>query len=167
MISNKPHPNVKKKYGVKEQFAKPIDKTPLLDKSGKKFIQEVNGVFLFLAWSMDGAMLTPLSALASEEAAPTEATIEKCLQFLDYAASQEDAFLTYKASNMVLMIHSNNSYLYEPKAHSQASGHMFMVGQEEIPTNNGRVLNILQIIKALMSSAAEAKLGTLSIHPRW
>jgi hypothetical protein len=46
---DQPHPHVKKKSGAKEQFAKPIDKTPLLDKAGKKFIHEVTGVFLFLA----------------------------------------------------------------------------------------------------------------------
>ncbi len=36
-----------------------------------------------------------------------------------------------------------------------------MAGKEEIPTNNGAVLNILQIIKAVMSSAAEAKLRAM------
>jgi hypothetical protein len=96
-------------------------------------------------------MLTPLSALASEQSAPTEATMEKCLQFLDYAASQEDAILTYKASDMVLAIHSDASYLSEPKARSRAGGHMFMAGKEEIPINNGAVLNISQIIKAVSS----------------
>jgi hypothetical protein len=40
---------------------------------------------------------------------------------------------------------------------------MFMAGTEEIPINNGAVLNILQIIKAVMSSATEAELGTLFI----
>ncbi len=39
-----------------------------------------------------------------------------------------------------------------------------MAGTEEIPINNGAVLNILQIIKAVMSSAAEAKLGVLFIN---
>jgi hypothetical protein len=67
---------------------------------------------------------------------------------------------------MVLAIHSEASYLSKPKAHSQAGGHMFMAGQEEIPTNNGTVLNILQIIRAVMSSAAEAKLGTLFINAK-
>jgi hypothetical protein len=111
-------------------------------------------------------MLTPLSALASKQAAPTEATMEKCLQFLDYAASQEDAILTYKASNMVLAIHSNASYLSKPKACSQAGGCMFMAGLEEILTINGTVLNILQIIRALMSSAAKAKLDALFINAK-
>jgi hypothetical protein len=41
---------------------------------------------------------------------------------------------------------------------------MFMAVMEEIPINNQAVLNILQIIKAVMSSAAEAKLGALFIN---
>jgi hypothetical protein len=111
-------------------------------------------------------MLTPISALASKQSAPPEATMEKCLQFLAYAASQEDAILAYKASNMVLAVHSDASYLSEAKARSQARGHLFMAGQEEIPTNNGAVLNISQIIRAVTSSAAEAKFGALFINAK-
>ena len=111
-------------------------------------------------------MFTALSALASKQAAPTEKTMQKCLQFLDYAASQEDAIVTYRASNMRLGIHSNALYLSEPKAQSRASGHMFMAGTEDLPINNGAVLNISQIIRAVMSSAAEAKLGALFINAK-
>ncbi len=100
-------------------------------------------------------MLTVLSALASKQAAPTEMTMQKCLQFLDYAASQEDAIITYRASNMRLGIHSNTFYLSEPKAHSKAGSHMFMAGTENIPINSGAVLN-----------AAEAKLGALFINAK-
>jgi hypothetical protein len=67
---------------------------------------------------------------------------------------------------MVLVIHSGASYLSKPKAHSQADGHMFMAGKAEIPTNNGAVLSILQIIRAVMSSVAEAKLGALFINAK-
>jgi hypothetical protein len=139
---------------------------PPLDKAGKKFIQEVTGVFLFRARAVDATMLTRLSVLASEQAAPMERTMQKCLQFLDYAASQEETILTYRASDMKLAIHSDASYLLEPKARSRAGGHMFMAGNEDIPINNGAVLNILQIIKAVMSSAAEAKLGALFIKAK-
>jgi hypothetical protein len=112
--------------------------TPPLDKAGKKFIQEVTGVFLYLAQAMDSTMLTPLSALASKQAAPMENTMQDCLQFFDYAASQEDAIVTYRASNMKLAIHSDTSYLSEPKACSRAGGHMFMAGTEEIPSTTGQ-----------------------------
>ncbi len=94
--------------------------------------------------------------------------MQDCLHFLNYTASQEDAIITYQASNMKLAIHSNASYLLEPKACSRAGGHMFMfmAGTEDIPINNGAVLKILQIIKAVMSSAAEAELGTLFINAK-
>ncbi len=41
-----------------------------------------------------------------------------------------------------------------------------MAGYEDIPINNDVVLNILQIIRAVMSSAAEAKLGALFINAK-
>jgi hypothetical protein len=163
---DQPHPHVKKQYGAKVQHAKPHNNTPPLDKAGKKLIQEVTGVFLYLARAVDLTMLTPLSALASKQAAPTENRMQDCLQFLDYATSQEDAIVTYQASNMKLAIHSNPSYLLEPKAHSRAGSHMFMAGTKEIPINNGAVLNISQIIKAVMSSATEAELSTLFINAK-
>ncbi len=78
-------------------------------------------------------------------------------------ATQEDAILTYRASNIVLAIHSDASYLSEPKSCSCMGGHMFMAGKDNIPFNIGTVLNILQIIWAVMSSVAEAELGALFI----
>ncbi len=163
---DQPHPHIAKLYGAKEQHAIHIDNSPPLNKAGKKFIQEVTGVFLFLPRAVDLTMLMPLSTLASKQATPTEQTMETCLQFLDYAALQEEAIITYHASNMKLAIHSDASYLSEPKARSQAGGHMFMASTEEIPINNRAVLNILQIIKTVMSSAAEAKLGALFINAK-
>jgi hypothetical protein len=134
---DQPNPHVHKTYGAKVQHAKANDDSPPLDKAGEKYIQEVTGVFLFLARAVDLTMLTPLSAIVSKQAAPTENTMQTCLQFLDYAALQEDAIITYQASDMKLAIHSNASYLSEPKARSRAGGHMFMAGMEEIPINNG------------------------------
>jgi hypothetical protein len=139
---------------------------PPLNIVGKKCIQKVTGVFLFLVQAVNLTMLTMLSALAAEQAALTKRTMQKCLQFLDYLALQEEAIVTYQASNMKLAVHSNALYLSEPKAYSQAGGHMFMAGTEEIPINNGAVLNILQIIKAVMSSATEIKLSKLFINAK-
>ena len=92
--------------------------------------------------------------------------MKKVRLFLDYAASQEDAVLTYHASDMVLAIHSDASDLSESKARSRAGGHLFMSNDDMFPTNNGAVLTVAQIIKAVMSSAAEAELGALYINAR-
>jgi hypothetical protein len=43
---------------------------------------------------------------------------------------------------------------------------MFMAGRDDLPANNGAVINILQIIRAVMSSAAEAELGALFINAK-
>ena len=56
---NQPHPSVKKTYGAKAQYANPPDEAPALDKAGKRFIQEVTGVFLFLVRAVDGTMDPP------------------------------------------------------------------------------------------------------------
>ena len=81
-------------------------------------------------------------------------------------ASQKEAVRTYKASDMVLAVHSDASYLSKPKACSREGGHMFMPANDNIPTNNGAILNISQIIRAVMSSAAEAELGALFINAK-
>ena len=81
-------------------------------------------------------------------------------------ATQEEAILTYRVSDMVLAIHSDASYLSKPKSRSRAGGHMFMAGKDKTHINNGAVLSISQIIRAVMSSAAEAKLGALFINAK-
>jgi hypothetical protein len=130
----------------------------------EKFIQEVIGVFLFYGRAVDSTMLTALSAIASAEAEPTDETMTPCKQFLDYAATHQDAIITYKKSDMVLVVHSDTSYLSEPKARSRAGGHIFLLSDIEDPIDNGAVLNLAQLIKAVMSSAAEAELGALYIN---
>jgi hypothetical protein len=67
---------------------------------------------------------------------------------------------------MRLAIHSEALYLSEPKACSRAGSYIFMAGMEDIPINNGAVLNISQIIRAVMSSATEAKLDALFINAK-
>ena len=89
--------------------------------------------------------------------------MHKVHQFLDYAATHPDAIITYRAFNMILAAHSDASHLSESKARSRAGGHFFMSDNSAVPPNNGSVLTISQIIKAVMSSAAESELGSLLI----
>ncbi len=89
--------------------------------------------------------------------------MRQTLQLLDYLATQEDAVLSYHASNMVLAVHSKASYLSEPKAQSQVGGCFFLPSDTTVPPNNGAILNIEHIIKNVMSSAKEAELAGLYI----
>ena len=76
-------------------------------------------------------------------------------------AAQEEAVLTYHASKIKLIVHSNASYLSEPKARNRAGGYYFLSNKGDIPTNNGALVNMAHIIKHVMLSATEAELSAL------
>ena len=67
---------------------------------------------------------------------------------------------------MILAVHSDASYLSEPKARSRAGGHFFLSTAVDAPPNNGAILNIAHIIKHVMASATEAELAALYIVAR-
>jgi hypothetical protein len=111
-------------------------------------------------------MLVSLNAIATQQASPTQRTMERVKQLLDYCASQEEAVITYHSSDMILAIHSDAGYVNEAKARSRAGGHFFLSSDIQNPLNNGAILTIAQIIYAVMSSAAEAELGALFINTK-
>ena len=139
---DQPFPSARIIYGAKKQYATESSKAPLLNAKEKKFIQKVCGKFLFYGRAVDSTLLCPISAIASQSANPTTETMKQTTQLLDYLASQEEAIITYNASDMILAAHSDASYLSEPKARSRAGGHFFLSNNAEIPPNNGAVLNI-------------------------
>ncbi len=75
---DQPYSHVKPTYGAKKQYSQVEDNSPSLNKAGKKFIQEVCGVLLYLAQAVDGGLLPALSSLASQQANPTEKMMELC-----------------------------------------------------------------------------------------
>jgi hypothetical protein len=115
-LQHAPYQTAPIQYGAKKQYATQESKAPLLDNKAKWFIQQVCGKFLFLGRAVDSTLLCPISAIALQSSKPTEDTMQQTLQLLDYLATQEDAVLSYHASNMVLAVHSNASYLSKPKA---------------------------------------------------
>ena len=161
-----PYPHVTPNYGAKKQYAEEVDASPPLDKEGTRRIQQINGKFLFLGRAIDSTVLKALGSLGTQQAEPTEETNKRANQLIDYLVSQEEAVLTFRASNMVLAVHSDASYLSETKARSCAGGHFFLSNDEPHPPNNGAILTIAQVIKSVMSSASEAELAALFINAR-
>jgi hypothetical protein len=165
-IQNSPHPHVTPQYGAKTQYAQEESESPPLSKEDTTFIQAVTGTLLYYARAVDPTILTALSAIATEQAKPTQETMKKVKQLLDYCATQEPAMITYNASKMILAAHSDAGYANEKKSRSRAGGHFFLTNDEKFPPSNGAVLTIATIIKAVMSSAAEAELGALYINAK-
>ena len=165
-LQNSPHSHVVPTYGAKAQYVEADEVSTPLDKEGQKYIQAVTGTLLYYSRAVDPTILVALNAIATQQAAPTTKTMERVQQLLDYCASQEEAIITYHASDMVLAVHSDAGYLNERKSRSRAGGHFFLSSDVQHPPNNGAILTIVQIIDAVMSSAAEAELGALFINAK-
>jgi len=61
---------------------------------------------------------------------------------------------------MILRLHSDTSYLSEPKARSRAGGYFYM-GNKDPTFINGPILTPTGVIKVVVSSAAEAETAGL------
>ena len=151
---HQPYLHVPPNYGQKIQYTPQTNRAMLLNKHQIKFMQDVTGTFLYYAW-------------ATEQAAPTTTTLKNTTQFLGCATTNDEAVLTYKASNMVLVVHNDASYLNKPQARSRAGGHFFMSHNTTFPLNNGAIHNTAQVIKAVMSLAAKAELGASYINTKF
>ncbi len=124
-------------YGKDNQALTPGDTSPLLDAAGKRRIQQIVGSFLFYARAVDPTILMASSAIAAQQSAPTEETLAHVNQFLDYMWTHPDAKIRYRASDMILNVHSDASYLSAPKARSRAGGYFFLVS---IPRDNEPII---------------------------
>jgi hypothetical protein len=124
----------------------------------------VTGKFLFLGRAIDGTLLIILSTIASQHVSPNEDTMDRTKHFIDYTATQEYAVLTCCASNMIPTVYSDTGYSNIPNTRRNTGGKFFASINEDIQLPSGSILNIPQIIKIIMSSAAEAEIGALFIY---
>ena len=76
-LTDQPHKRTKTVSGATIQYAKEVYTSKKLDDDGKKFIQQVTGIFLYYARAVDPTILVALRAISSSQAAPTEATMYK------------------------------------------------------------------------------------------
>jgi hypothetical protein len=146
-------------YGSKTQYATK-DETPPLTAQRCLTIQKVTGSVLYYARAVDPTVLIPLNDIATEQTKATEKAQAATNQLLDYLATQLDAAIRYHASDMILHIHSDASYLSVSNAQSRLGG-LFFLGNKspEQDTLNGSILNVAAVIKNVVASAAESEVG--------
>jgi len=172
-----PHAYQKPMYGAKTQYAPSADETPALDAADQKRVQEVLGVLLYYGRAVDSTMVTAIGEIATQQAKGTQATMKAITQLLNYAATNPDAEVRFIASDMVLWIDSDSSYLSVPKARSRAAGYHFLSSRPSDPATapkssdpppppNGAIDVLCQIMREILSSAAEAELGGLFLNAK-
>jgi hypothetical protein len=146
-------------YGAKTQYATK-DETPPLTAEQCLTIQKVTGSVLYYARAVDPTVLMPLNDIAAEQTKATEKTQAATNQLLDYLATHPDATIRYHASDMILHIHSDASYLSVSNARSRLGGLFFCGDKSPQQDNlNGSILNVASVIKNVVASAAESEVG--------
>ena len=147
---NSPHWAQDQQIGVAVQHTKPIDTSPPLSNNQRKQIQRIIGTLLYYRCAVDPALTIALSSIAAEQAKGTEQTTNNVAKLLNYVATHPDATIQYKKSDTLLCVHSNTSYLSEPKAHSSAGGYFFL-GNKDDTFINGPTLSPTGVIKVFVS----------------
>ena len=102
-------------YGKKIQYTTE-DMSPVLTDKQKNHIQKVCGKFLYNGRGVDMTQLHSLNELSIKATIATEETQAALIQFLNYIASNPDATIIYRASDMILSCESDTAYLVAPKS---------------------------------------------------
>ena len=129
----------------------------------KKYVHKVCGKFLYDGRSIDCTQLHALNELSIKATIAIEETQEALTQFLNYCASNPDATIIYRASDMILSCDSDAVYLVAPKSRSRAGGYHYL-GNKDGTQFNDPVYVLVQIINAVMGSVAEAEVGGLYMN---
>jgi hypothetical protein len=166
-VQHCPYSPEPKRYGADAQSPLPHNDSQKLNDTKIKQVQKIVGSILYYARAVDMTVLMALSTIASEQTKGTKCTLEKAYQVLDYLATHPNAVVQFCASDMVMNIHLDASYLSEPNARSRACSHFFM---GSLPRNgdpiklNGAFHTLCSILRFVVASAAKAELGALFLN---
>jgi hypothetical protein len=146
-------------YGAKTQYATKDEKPPLTSKQCIT-IRKVTGSVLYYSRAVDPTILMPLNDIATEQTKATDKTQAATNQLLDYLATHPDATIRYHASDIILHIHNNASYLSVSNALIHLGG-LFFCGDKppQGDTFKGSILSVASVIKNMVTSAAESEVG--------
>jgi hypothetical protein len=118
---------------------------------------QVIGTVLYYARAIDNPMLVALGTFAEAQTKGTEQTAQACTNLLNYAATHPNTTIQYKASDMILHIHSDASYCSELKSRSRVGGYMLMGNSTTNLPINGAIYVVSQIMNTVMALQPKQK----------
>ena len=92
---------------------------------------------------------------------PTQHLLRQCERLLAYAAAYPDNVLVYRASDMILEVQTDASYLSRSRSRSVAGGigYLGSPGPDDLP--NGAVLTLSSVLDVVVASAGKAEYGAM------
>jgi hypothetical protein len=155
-------------YGAKTQYVENETTSPALSAKYVNKLQQLTGTLLYYSRAVDPTLIIPINVLASEQSKATADTSDKVIKLLNYCNTHPETKIRYHASDMILYIHSDASYLSERESKSRARGFFYMGNSADTAKKltNGAILIISTVLKHVMSSAAEAEIGAVFINSK-
>jgi hypothetical protein len=104
------------------------DKTtsPALSDKDVNKLQHLTGTLLYYARAVNPTLIMPINVLVCEQSNATEVTADKVIKLLNYCNTHPETKIRYHASDMILHIHSDASYLPEKESKIRAGGFFYM-----------------------------------------
>jgi hypothetical protein len=165
---NSPITYVPPKYTSEPQLEL-IGTTRTLTESERKFIQRIVGKLLYFAIAVDPTIELAVTRLASQQAAPTLTTLLDTNRLVEYVCQHPNPVITYRKSNMRLIIHSDASHNSETGSRSRAAA-VFILGSADfkgtdvplLPNHiNGCIATLTKIIPTVCAAASESEYAAL------
>jgi hypothetical protein len=122
-------------YGAKTQYVEDKITSPALSDKDINKLQQLTVTLLYYARAIAPTLIMPINVLASEQSKVTALTADKVIKLLNYCNTHPETKIRYHASDMILHIHSDASYLSENEAKSRAGGSFTWTSTQK-PTKN-------------------------------
>ena len=96
--------------------------SPKLNSADTNRVQSINGTFLYYDQAVYPFMLQSLNEIPTWQYAPTQDTMDKFNQVLDYASTHLNVTIRYHARDMILMTDTDFAYLVPLESRSSIAG---------------------------------------------
>lgn len=114
--------------------------TPILRPDKTKFVQEFAGTFSHLARTVRYDLVPAINHIAQTQAAPTEDTLKNVNQLANYMARHPDAYIEYKATDMILRAHYDSSL--KSNARHKAGIIIYHSDKDAPPEHMGNIIDV-------------------------
>ena len=95
----------------KNQLATQQRSAPKLNSADTNILQPIDRTIPYYDRAVHPTMLLALNEISTCQYAPTQHTMDKCNQVLDYASTHPNETIRYHASDMILMTDTDDAYL--------------------------------------------------------
>jgi hypothetical protein len=155
-------------YGAKTQYMEDETTSAALSNKDVNKLQQLTGTLLYYARAVDPTLIVPINVLSSKQSRATAVTADKVIKLLNYCNTHPETKIRYHASDMILHIHSDASYLSEKEANRRSGGFFYKGSSTDTDgkLTNGAIFIISTVLKHIMSSAAEAEIGAVFINAK-